>query len=200
MASVQPQLLTSARRRLLADGAVRVLAEQGARGLTHRRLDQALGLPEGSTSNAFSTRDALFAAALESLALPSLEAMERVGARLPDELTPAVAAEVFAGTVFGWLTPDQRGSVVARFELILEATRRPHLQATLAELRAAFVGVAERLALAAGAADPLAVAPLLVSLADGVLIAHLSGQPSPPSREHTIGVAHAILMAGAPRP
>lgn len=189
------QLLRGDRRRLLAAGAVKVLAEQGARGLTHRRLDSELGLPEGSTSNAFATRDALFQAALASLAEPTLEAMHEAAERLPDRMDPGVAADLLAGTVFGWLEPGERPRLIARFELIMEATRRPALQGTLGEIRAAFNDIAERLSRAAGAPDAQGAAPLLVSLADGILIAHLSAQANPPTRAQLAGAARSILMS-----
>ena len=49
----------SDRRTEILDGALRVLAEQGMRGLTHRAVDQAAGIPPGSTSYYFRTRSAL---------------------------------------------------------------------------------------------------------------------------------------------
>lgn len=49
----------SDREDLLLDTALRVLAERGPRGLTHRAVDAAAGLPPGSTSNGFRTRRAL---------------------------------------------------------------------------------------------------------------------------------------------
>src|SRR5579884_4067254 len=56
------------RRREVVDAAVRVLGEQGSRGLTHRATDLAAGLPVGTTSNHFRTRDALLEGVLAHLA------------------------------------------------------------------------------------------------------------------------------------
>ncbi len=47
------------RRDDLLDAAICVLGESGIRGLTHRAVDAAAGLPAGSASNLFRTRDAL---------------------------------------------------------------------------------------------------------------------------------------------
>jgi DNA-binding transcriptional regulator YbjK len=44
---------------LVADTALALLAERGMRGLTHRAVDEAAGLPQGSTSNVARTRQAL---------------------------------------------------------------------------------------------------------------------------------------------
>ncbi|NUP52351.1 MAG: TetR family transcriptional regulator, partial [Catenulispora sp.] len=44
---------------LIGDTAIALLAERGLRGLTHRAVDEAAGLPPGSTSNHARTRSAL---------------------------------------------------------------------------------------------------------------------------------------------
>ena len=53
--------------RAILDGALAVLAEQGMRGLTHRAVDTAAGLPAGSTSYYFRSRAALVAGCVERL-------------------------------------------------------------------------------------------------------------------------------------
>lgn len=47
------------RRRELCDAGIRVLAEHGSRGLTHAQVDRYAGMPEGTTSYYYRTRDAL---------------------------------------------------------------------------------------------------------------------------------------------
>ena len=47
------------RRRDLCDAAIRVLAEDGSRGLTHGQVDRVAGVPEGTTSYYYRTRVAL---------------------------------------------------------------------------------------------------------------------------------------------
>ena len=47
------------RRTEILDAALRVLAEHGMRGLTHRAVDEAAGIPPGSTSYYFRSRSAL---------------------------------------------------------------------------------------------------------------------------------------------
>lgn len=50
------------RRRDLCDAAIRVLAEDGSRGLTHGQVDRVAGVPEGTTSYYYRTRVACCAA------------------------------------------------------------------------------------------------------------------------------------------
>ncbi|MDH6245321.1 TetR/AcrR family transcriptional regulator [Mycobacterium sp. OTB74] len=47
------------RRRELCDAGIRVLAENGSRGLTHAQVDRYAGVPDGTTSYYYRTRDAL---------------------------------------------------------------------------------------------------------------------------------------------
>ncbi len=52
----------------IADAAIATLAHGGMRGLTHRAVDRAAGLPEGSACYYFRTRRALLQATVERLA------------------------------------------------------------------------------------------------------------------------------------
>lgn len=113
------------RRRALTDAAIAVLAEEGARGLTHRAVDAAAGVPTGTTSNYFRSRDELVAALF---------------ARISERLTPnpEVAARLAARAPSRKLFADYLRDIVARlsanrdvtlalFELRLESTRRPEV-------------------------------------------------------------------------
>ena len=55
------------RRTEIADAAITALATRGMRGLTHRAVDQTAGLPEGSSSYYYRTRQALLQAVVERL-------------------------------------------------------------------------------------------------------------------------------------
>jgi AcrR family transcriptional regulator len=113
------------RRRLLADAGLRVLAGSGARGLTHRAVDTEAGVPAGTASNYFRSRDALLGALGERI-------MERFA---PD---PAVVAGLSAREPGRELFADYLRYIVERttrepeltralIELRLEAARRPRL-------------------------------------------------------------------------
>lgn len=73
-----PQKTALARPQVLADAAIRVIAHDGMRGLTHRAVDREAGLPQGSTSYYASTRAALLdliAARLAERSLADLYAL-----------------------------------------------------------------------------------------------------------------------------
>src|SRR6201996_8505549 len=53
------------RRRDLCDAAIALLASDGARGLTHLRVDRHAGFADGTTSFYYQTRSALLRGALD---------------------------------------------------------------------------------------------------------------------------------------
>ena len=119
------------RRTVLADAGIEVLATEGARGLTHRAVDAAAGVPTGTASNYFRTRAAL----IDALVV-------RIGERLAPE--PTVLAEMGARTPTRELFADyirdivrrlrtERAVTLALFELRLEAARRPDVARALGE-------------------------------------------------------------------
>ena len=127
------------RRRELADAGLAVLARDGARGLTHRAVDTEAGVPAGTASNYFRSRQALIAGLFT-----------RIGERLAPG--PAVHAALAARPPSRELFADYIRDIVARltaerdvtlalFELRLESARRPELRETVGEwLRAGFAG------------------------------------------------------------
>ncbi len=182
------------RTRLLAEGAIEVLAAQGAHGLTHRRLDRHLDLPEGSTSNVFRTREALLAAALDALVGRDLGDLQ--GDAGPTAITLDAAGDAVADAIFGWLDPDARPRLLARYELLLEAARRPGLQKTFLAHRARFTAISAHLARAAGCDRPEVRAAEIVAWADGVLLEHIVAPRSALTREAVAAAARRLLAAG----
>src|SRR5215212_7376951 len=123
------------RAELIADTALALLAERGMRGLTHRAVDEAAGLPPGSTSNHARTRAALLKAAVRRLAEREAQVLRPGEMPSPgdgpaahhgaDPLPPL--ADALALALHRSLT-QQRDLLIARYELALEATRRPELR------------------------------------------------------------------------
>ncbi|MEU0534892.1 TetR/AcrR family transcriptional regulator [Amycolatopsis tolypomycina] len=116
------------RRAALLDASIEVLANEGARGLTFRAVDQQAGVPVGTASNYFASRDEILT-----------HAGERVYERLIDE---AVLADGLAGSRDRARVTELMHELVDRvaafptgfvalLELRLEATRRPELRAVL---------------------------------------------------------------------
>lgn len=163
-----------ARAALIADTAIDLLASRGLRGLTHRAVDEAAGLPQGSTSNHARTRAALLTAAVRRLA--EREARILGPAELPRlSAGPARLAEAIATALHRSLT-DHRHLLVARYELALEATRRPELREIYDAAGAGFREPLIAMARAAGSTAPERHAMVLVTWCDGVLFSCSAGQ------------------------
>lgn len=125
------------RRRALADAGIRVLAREGARGLTHRAIDREAGVPLGTASNYFRSRSALVEGLIsrvwEVISPTERDLAERAG-RVPDR---ALFAD-YVRDIVSRLT-QHRDATIALFELRLESGRRPELEAIMgAWLRAGF--------------------------------------------------------------
>lgn len=154
----------------VGDAAIAVLAEQGARGLTHRAVDTAGDLPPGTTSNYARTRAALLMLTLRRIA--ELDAA--------DGTAGAAGAAGLAGllaTMLHRMLTDAaaRRRVLARLELAFEATRRPELRTAYDELGGGFrAQVAELLALA-GSATPARDAWTLIAWFEGTAFYALAG-------------------------
>jgi DNA-binding transcriptional regulator YbjK len=172
--TVQTERDGGPRRARVEQTALEVLEAEGGRGLTHRAVDRRAGLAEGSTSNYYPSREALLTAALHRLVeleRPGVRAMEDLARGGPYE--PRRAAELAAGLVHDWLAPERFGLTVARYELILEARRRPEFQLALSEVRREYRLLAEQLLPAVGCGDPHRHAPHLLAALDGLMVNQL---------------------------
>lgn len=117
------------RRRAITDAGLTVLAREGSRGLTHRAVDLAAGVPTGTTSNYFRTRDALIAGLVDRIGerlAPTAEDLARRSDGAPDA---ALFAD-YVRDIVRRLSTD-REVTLALFELRLESTRRPEVSALL---------------------------------------------------------------------
>ncbi|WP_432146803.1 TetR/AcrR family transcriptional regulator [Streptomyces sp. bgisy084] len=171
------------RHELIADAALTLLAERGMRGLTHRAVDEEAGLPQGSTSNVARTRAALLEAAVRRLAereAAVLTARERPGAGSGAKDAEAagsgaVVAEALSLALHRYLS-RHRKLLLARYELALEATRRPELRAVYDRAGRAFREPMAAMLAAAGSADPERHAMSMVAWCDGILFSCTAGQ------------------------
>ncbi|WP_235834379.1 TetR/AcrR family transcriptional regulator [Actinomadura logoneensis] len=185
----------TSRAETVADAAIALLVDRGMRGLTHRAVDEAAGLAPGSTSNVARTRLALLELALTRLTelddaalLADLPVPPGLGR---DELT-----EIVARALHVQLTSARRRAL-ARYELALEANRRPELREIYDRAGRRFREPLVALVTAAGSPDPAAHARRLVAFHEGVLFDALAGAGSVPSladlREATADFLKGIL-------
>ncbi|MGW0792453.1 TetR/AcrR family transcriptional regulator [Streptomyces sp. NPDC002911] len=154
---------------LIADAALSLLAERGMRGLTHRAVDERAGLPQGSTSNHARTRQALLEAAVRRLAEREAQVLVP-GEPLTGSSDPAGAAAWLAHALHRYLTGGTE-LLVCRYELALEATRRPGLRAFYDDAGRRFREPLVALMTLAGSAEPERHALSVVAWAEGMMFA-----------------------------
>ena len=100
--------LGAERQDAIADAAIHLVAIRGVRGLTHRAVDAAAGLPPGSTSYYLRTRHALLTACLARLLALDERAILRTSPEVP-------ALEVLVAAVIG-IAREHPESTIARYE------------------------------------------------------------------------------------
>ena len=164
------------RRELLLDTAINVIGERGVHGLTHRTLDAAAGLPAGSSSNHFRTRDALLEAVVERFAERERAIWDDIASRTcpttPRELaaTLAEAAKQAAG--------PHRTLTLTRYAILVEAAVHPSIRAQLLATGARVNAWAATWVRMAGSADPQRHTPVIANHLTGIVL-HQLAMPDP---------------------
>jgi AcrR family transcriptional regulator len=181
--------MTNRRERVL-DAAIGVLGSQGMRGLTHRAVDAEAGLPQGSTSNYFRSRDALIEAVLDRMSALDVAAFTALaGAARP------VDADEFAGFIAAALRQqaDEGAPVsLARYAIFLEAALQPRLRARIGAGFAELVRLGEGWLAQLGSTDPARDTRLILQYLDGLLLHRLAH----PEGEFDPGPAISALLRG----
>lgn len=118
------------RRTALLDAALEIVGTHGMRALTHRAVDAQVGLPTGSTSNLFRTREALLVGLGERFVEREREMAE--GDRGEVEASVDGVAEAF-GRFAVLATTSERAVTVTRYALLVEAAQHPELTSVLVD-------------------------------------------------------------------
>ena len=183
------------RRRVIAHHALEVLAAHGARGLTHRAVDQAAGLPAGSTSYYHRTRAALLDACLDDLVRQDEAEIAAMTPLLRADDADALAAAL-ADVLHRWATTD-RTRQLGRYELFLESRRHPELAESLHRGGLAVREAVAHVLAGLGAPDPHRRATWLVAAIEGALFERLAGYVSsaPVDRDEILALARWLVRA-----
>ncbi|CAN5225668.1 TetR family transcriptional regulator [soil metagenome] len=161
------------RRQLLIEAAGQILEEDGFEAVRHRAVAERAGVPLGSTTYYFSSRDDLVVAALRGLITAEHEAAsERVRSLPRRTMSPGRAAQFLLDVLLG---PERAGdeSLLAYYERYLQCGRVIGLRAELQKARAVtdqlLVEALERAGRTATTTD----VRRLVAIADGTIISAL---------------------------
>jgi DNA-binding transcriptional regulator YbjK len=160
------------RRQEALDAALALLGVGGSRGLTHGAVDRAGGLPPGTASNYFRTRDELLAGALDHLATREVALIRAFEAAHDAPATPeALVAETVE--MVGHLLGPGRSQTMARHAIFLEAAWRPDLRDALVRATSSFWRLLEERLQRLGAPEPAASARTFLACIDGIILDQL---------------------------
>jgi AcrR family transcriptional regulator len=163
--------MTTDRRTRLLDTAIAVIAEHGLRGLTHRAVQVAAGLPHGSVTYYFKTREQLVLAVVERIIDIDRERARPAVRQLLQQLAAAREQpnhREIAALLRRWWT-DSHQLLLARYELDLAGARDRSIRDAMARCGAEFRDLAELVAVQAGAPDPRFDAQVIAALVDGLM-------------------------------
>ncbi len=143
--------------------ALVVIGRGGVAAVTHRSVAEQAGVPLGSMTYYFASKQELLREALRLHVSEDAGRLRRLAAELLEQGAPGErVVESFAELLEGG-HPD-----IAQFELYLEAARNPELREVAAESLRAYGEVAELALRAAGVPDPAAAAGVIVATVDGL--------------------------------
>jgi DNA-binding transcriptional regulator YbjK len=160
------------RREQLLDAAITVLGSQGIRQLTHRAVDAAAGLPAGSASNYFKTRDALVDAIIERFA-----ERDRASWQALAGLVMPRTAQDLAGMLAAYVrraVGADRVVTIARYGVFIESALRPGSRSQLTESAREIRRWGAEWLRSIGAPDPALACELLFDQIDGLILHHLA--------------------------
>ena len=179
------------RRNQILDAAIDILCDDGVGGLTHRQADTRAGVPAGTTSNYFRTRQAL----LEATAARTVDLHWQRVELLQASIGP-ISRDTLKALMIRMLDPDDqfRRWTLARFELFMESTRREELRPLMRELQAAAVKSATLLFEAAGFTPTPERIDELSRVLNGFVFSNLTVAPEPGSQD-AAGLVERLLSA-----
>jgi AcrR family transcriptional regulator len=140
--------------------------------LTHRTVDATAGLPTGSTSNHFRTRDALLNAVVERFAARERAAWDDLARRMYPT-TPHELAQVLV-LAAKEATGQLRTLTLARYAILIEAGIHPSLRAQLSTTGAGVNAWFMQWLRVAGSTDPERDGPIILNHYTGLVLHELA--------------------------
>jgi DNA-binding transcriptional regulator YbjK len=179
------------RRNQILDAAIDILCDDGVGGLTHRQVDGRAGVPAGTTSNYFRTRQAL----LEATAARTVDLHWQRVELLQAGVEP-LSRDALKELLIRLLEPEGefRRWTLARFELFMESTRREELRPLMKELQAAAVKSATLIVEAAGFTPAPERMDELSRVLNGFVFSNLTIAPEPGAQD-AAGLVDRLLSA-----
>jgi DNA-binding transcriptional regulator YbjK len=169
---VPPSARGAARRRQILEATLRVIGRGGIAAVDHRTVAADAGVPLGSTTYYFDSKDDMVSQALHHVADEETERLARDRAELEGK-TPAAVRRRLTDHVLSSVAAD-RMLLLAHYQLYLESARREELRPAAELWDAAYRAFYARALEILGAPDPVERAALLCVSLDGLILQHLA--------------------------
>lgn len=172
------QTSKSDQRHRLLEATIDVIARDGVDAVTHRRVADVAGVPLGSTTYYFASREDLLLQAMQHFGAQEAAVLRR---HFTEPARRTRTPRACADKVLELIAPQtgsDRARTIAQFALLTEASRRTELRPVVQEWnetwRTALAGLCAEL----GAADSELTARMILALIDGLLLSQLAA-PEP---------------------
>lgn len=164
------------RREALLEAAIRVVAQQGMRGLTHRAVEVEAGVPHGSTTYYFGTRRDLLVALMAHMRDRGQRAVEPIAQGLALSLadrSKPVDLDAIATALVAFV--DSSAEVeLARYELQVTAARDPEMKQLMTEQCDVFRKMCMPIVIACGSSNPVRDSHVVQAAVDGWMLDRLT--------------------------
>jgi DNA-binding transcriptional regulator YbjK len=192
------------RRRELCDAAIELLADGGARELTHLRVDRRAGVADGTTSFYYQTRSALLRGATDRVVQLDVADFTEAMSKPPhdggaDSLLSRLAEQAMRTAI-----EPGRSRARARFELMMLAARDTELGSVFQDLMDRFAAIGEAAVAQLQPPDPPADQELIkeqafavVTFLGGFLFRLAYGLARLESAEKLEGYLHGVIAGVA---
>jgi len=167
-----------ARRDALLRAAIELLAEGGARAVTHRAVAARAKVPLAATTYYFESIGKLTEEALRLHMTERVEELHELASGAAAGQSVTEIAERFIDA----LIKREPAAVVAQFEVYLEAARNPALRDVVAYALDASEALAKEVLTALGARRPEQAATVLIAIVNGFALNRL-GRPLPQAED-----------------
>ncbi|MFL5892334.1 MAG: TetR/AcrR family transcriptional regulator, partial [Solirubrobacterales bacterium] len=170
----------NARRVLLLQTTLRLIADEGIDSVSHRSVAEAARVPLGSTTYWFSSRQDMLRQALEHFARLEIETLrEQLAAVLGRRLSRKRLVDEFTDLLLPQLG-DGRWRTVAQYAFLQEAARQPELEAVCREWTDAWHDALAEVFGSLGVPNPQLEARMFLAMLDGLLLEQLAAPDDDP--------------------
>jgi TetR/AcrR family transcriptional regulator, regulator of biofilm formation and stress response len=187
------------RRTQILEATLRLLAGEGASVITHRAVAEEAGVPIAATTYYFASKEELIAEAFRLHAEKEARRVVAATRTIEKETTKYQLADQLADFLSHGLS-DARASLIAEYELLLQAARRPELEAYSRIFYDTIEGQLERTLEHIGSPDPETDTRIIMATLAGLEVDNLSTPNTALDFERLRQLMHRLLEALIARP